>query len=57
MTSHHLPSPHLFPLASAPPGCHVRIVRFEAGRALFVPGQVPWIRLTPRADVAANHVR
>lgn len=38
-------------------GDHAPPLWSKAGRALFVPGQVPWIRLTPRANVSANHVR
>lgn len=35
-------------------GDHAPPLWSKAGRALFLPGQVPWIRLTPRAAVADN---
>ena len=49
MTFPHLPSPHLFSLASAPQGSHVRIVRFEAGRELL--GRLWALGLAPGLEV------
>jgi hypothetical protein len=36
-------------------GDHAPPLWSKAGRALFVPGKVPWIRLTPRLEQAAAH--